>query len=291
MTYICIPVHNRIEVTASCLQSIERQDLKDICVVVCDDGSTDGTSEYLAKHHADVSVLQGNGNLWWAGATNECVKYALGKARSGDFVFTLNNDTELLPDTLVQLVRDTHSHPRSIIGGVNVFIDDPTRIEPSAYRRTNRPPLYHLHKSVNNWGDPLREELGLQEVDSLSAKGVLIPIEAFKDAGLYNAKDLPQYHSDTEFVFRAKRHGFNVYIDYRAKILSHQHFSGLGTVTSEPVISEFIQSFSSIRSANHYGSLRNYCMLLYGRSYRLYLAANLLKIILGFCRRYVFRKG
>jgi GT2 family glycosyltransferase len=288
MIYTCIPVHNRVDKTLSCIESIKKQTYKYVRIVICDDGSTDNTGGIIRERFPDVVVLPGDGNLWWTGGTNRCVEYALEHTAKEDFIFTLNNDTELLPDALQRLVETAANHPRSIVGGVNVFFAEPGRIEPSAYRIRGGMFFGRMHKRINEWGDKLQNDLEVVEVDSLSGKGVLIPASAFREVGLYNAGKLPHYHADTELVFRANRKGYKVYLDYKAKVLSHQELSGLGTVTSKPSISGFLKSFSSLKSANHYQSLRNYCELLYGKSYRSYLAVHLSKIVLGFFRRYLF---
>lgn len=287
MIYTCIPVHNRVDKTVSCVESIKRQTYKDVCIVICDDGSTDRTGGIMGERFPDVIVLQGDGNLWWTGGTNRCVEYALEYAGNEDFVFTLNNDTELLPDTLHRLMETAERHPRSIVGAVNVFFAEPDRIEPSAYKVKGGMFFGRMHNRINEWGEKLRDDLEVMEVDSLSGKGVLIPVSVFREVGLYNAGKLPHYHADTELVFRAKNKGCKVYLDYKAKVLSYQELSGLGTVTSKPSMSGFLRSFSSLKSANHYRSLRNYCELLYGNSYRSYLAVYLSKIVLGFIRRYL----
>lgn len=288
--HICIPVHNRVDKTVSCIESIKRQTYKNVRIVICDDGSMDDTSKIINHQFPDVVLLKGDGNLWWTGGTNRCVEYALEHAADGDFIFTLNNDTELLPDTLQRLMETAARHPRSIIGAVNVFFAKPDRIEPSAYKVKGGMFFGRMHNRINEWGEKVQDDLEVVEVDSLSGKGVLLPVSVFREVGLYNAEKLPHYHADTELVFRAKRKGYKVYLAYKAKVLSHQELSGLGTVTSKPSIAGFLRSFSSLKSANHYESLRNYCELLYGNLYRSYLALYIAKISLGFVRRFVFTR-
>jgi glycosyltransferase involved in cell wall biosynthesis len=58
--YIVIPVHNRINDTIKCLDSIYRQNYKDIQVVVIDDGSTDSTKKkisIISLGYVDLSLL------------------------------------------------------------------------------------------------------------------------------------------------------------------------------------------------------------------------------------------
>jgi len=75
--WVCIPVHNRIHFTINCLQSLSRQDYRNFTVIVCDDGSTDGTAPAIKEKFPETVVLEGDGNLWWTAAINRCVKYAM----------------------------------------------------------------------------------------------------------------------------------------------------------------------------------------------------------------------
>src|SRR5258705_1835881 len=89
--YIIIPVHNRKEFTRNCLYSLERQTRPCHQIIVVDDGSTDGTSEMLAKEFPGVIVLSGDGSLFWTAAINLGVRLAL--TLGAEYVLTLNNDT------------------------------------------------------------------------------------------------------------------------------------------------------------------------------------------------------
>ena len=102
MIYIIIPVHNRKEYTKNCLLSLRKQTEKNFKTVIIDDGSTDGTAEMLAKEFPEVHVIKGDGNLWWAAATNLGVKYAL--KNDADFILTLNNDTIASENYLEKMV-------------------------------------------------------------------------------------------------------------------------------------------------------------------------------------------
>lgn len=69
MIHIIIPVHNRLNFTIDCLNSLKKQDIyNQFNLIVVDDGSTDGTSEYLKKNFPEVKILNGDGSLYWGGA-------------------------------------------------------------------------------------------------------------------------------------------------------------------------------------------------------------------------------
>ena len=281
--YICIPVHNRIEYTEKCIESIYNQSYSNYKIIVCDDGSTDGTLEILNEKYPDVDVVYGDGNLWWAGATNLAVKKAMETAKDTDYIYTLNNDTELLPDTLEQLFEN--SGYDTIQGSLNLFYDDNNKIENSAFILRNYLGL-KISKSVFAYGEIYNPaDSGILEVDMLSGKGVLFPVQVFKKIGFYKQKSLPQYHSDTEFTFRAKKNGFKVVLNKNSKLLSHVEATGTGTFKTKTTFSELIKSFSDIRSPHYIRAIRNKYKTIYGKKEPFYTFLSIIIILLNFILR------
>ena len=60
----------------------------------------------------------------------------------------------------------------------------------------------------------------------LSGRGTLIPVEAFRRVGLYDQERLPHYGADWEFSRRAQRAGFELLLDYRARVFSREGATG-----------------------------------------------------------------
>ena len=120
--YTC---HNRKEKTLNSLQSLfkaaERMTTKDFSVDVylTDDGSTDGTSEAIRKEFAEVRLLQGNGQLFWAEGMRNSWKEAL--KGSYDTYLLLNDDVELYENVFEELSK-THSHCLKKFGFGGVYI-------------------------------------------------------------------------------------------------------------------------------------------------------------------------
>lgn len=289
MIYICIPVFNRINYTIKCIQSIRRQHFKAYSILICDDGSTDRTSEILSTEFPEVKVLPGDGNLWWSGATNVCVAYALQNAHPGDFIFTLNNDTELAEDTLENLIQFSILHPNSIIACGNYFLKEKTRLEATAFVEKKRGIFNSYHHPLFAYGtDVSALDHSVYKVQSVSGKGVLIPIEVFQKIGLYNSKQLPQYHGDTEFSRRAFLAGYQIFFNPNAVIYTDQNATGIGQANSFKItIKEFLQSFFSLRSENHLRTLYHRSWLTYGKKWSVYLVLNILSILYKFTIRYV----
>jgi GT2 family glycosyltransferase len=141
---------------------------------------------------------------------------------------------------------------------------------------------------IHNLGDTLPTDIEYIEVDAFAGKGVLLPFEVFRTVGLYNSALLPHYHADTEFTLRARKSGYRLLYSYKSRVLSHQNLTGTGTMNKSLI--EFIRSFSNIKSAIHYKSLLNFSKLVYGRKYRPYLCWQIIRIVLGYFKRF-FKKS
>ena len=228
--WVCIPVHNRIQLTLRCLESLRMQEVGDYELIVCDDGSTDGTVEEIARRYPDTVVVHGDGNLWWTGAINRCVEYVLAKADDSDCLITLNNDLEVRPDYLRRLSDAARRHPGSLITSVVYDIDNGNLVSPG-YRQNW---ITGGAKAVNPEVDHLPDDPDTALITHASGRGTLIPVSAFQSIGLYDEKHLPHYGADYDFSYRARRSGFNVYVCFSARVYSHIHETGMTTVRSSP---------------------------------------------------------
>jgi len=77
-------------------------------VIVVDNNSTDATVSFIAGHYLNVEVLQQTKNLGFGAANNIGIKHAIGKG--AHYVFLLNQDAYLQPDTINKLVKVHSEH-------------------------------------------------------------------------------------------------------------------------------------------------------------------------------------
>ena len=107
---------NRREQTVDALRSYFSQGQGlNLTAVLMDDGSTDGTTAAVQAEFRQVTVLSGNGSLYW----NRGMAAAYQSARSlgADYYLWLNDDTLLERDSLNRLVQEagTVQEPRGSI--------------------------------------------------------------------------------------------------------------------------------------------------------------------------------
>jgi GT2 family glycosyltransferase len=91
---------------ATCLESLTTQTFRDFEVILVDNGSTDDSAEFVREFHPWVKLVELSGNRGFAAGNNVGLAAAL-----GDYIVTLNNDTEADPGWLAELVAVADAHP------------------------------------------------------------------------------------------------------------------------------------------------------------------------------------
>jgi GT2 family glycosyltransferase len=96
----------------------------DLFVYLVDDGSRDETSSAVAERFPQVSLLQGDGSLFWNGGMRKAFAQALAKGFDGYIWF--NDDTRLDEDALHRLTACAREEPGSLGAAIVVgSIRDP----------------------------------------------------------------------------------------------------------------------------------------------------------------------
>jgi len=242
--WICIPVFNRIDKTLRCLETLFLQTYKNFIIVVCDHGSTDGTSDLIEEQFPDVVVINESSALWWTGAINVCIRYVLNNASSEDVLITLNNDTELPNNYLENFVLYSKKYPSSIL--TSVVYDINTKNLVSVGYRQN----WGLAKALPVTFEHLDQsgDSNILDVTHASGRGTLFPIVLFRELGLFDEAFLPHYGADYDFTFKAKRNGYSIYVVKNCCVFSHVSETGMTKIRDRMSLHSFIEYFTSIRS-------------------------------------------
>ncbi len=96
---VIIPNLNGIKHIEKCLKSVLSSDMKTEIIVV-DNGSTDGSREIVEKEFPSVRLISFPENRGFCAAVNEGIR-----ASESPYVFLLNNDAAVMPDTISRLYR------------------------------------------------------------------------------------------------------------------------------------------------------------------------------------------
>lgn len=107
---VILTVFNRKEKTLKCLRSLKKQnDMPNFDIYLCDDKSTDGTSDAVKKEFPNVRIIEGTGNLFWSRGMHCAMEVAVEKGY--DYYLMINDDVEFFDTmwkTMFHLYKSNH---------------------------------------------------------------------------------------------------------------------------------------------------------------------------------------
>ncbi|WP_163336905.1 glycosyltransferase family 2 protein [Desulfopila sp. IMCC35008] len=103
---IIIPNWNGKQLLAECLQSLRKQTSQEFSVTVVDNGSTDGSVQLLQEEYPEVNLVCFDQNRGFSVAVNAGICQS-----STDWIFLLNNDIEVAPTCIEELLKGIQAYP------------------------------------------------------------------------------------------------------------------------------------------------------------------------------------
>ena len=211
---IVVPIYNHLEQTRQCLFSLAEVGAS--CtfeVIVVDDGSSDGSAEWV-ETCPQVRLHRMSENSGFVAACNA----GAGVAR-GQYLVFLNNDTEVTAGWLDALIGCFKTVPRCGLVGAKLIYPDGSLQEAGG--------IVFADGSACNYGrggnpaDPRYDFL--REVDYCSGACIALPASLFRSLGGFDVRYAPAYYEDTDLAFAVRAAGYQVIYQPRAEVV---HFEG-----------------------------------------------------------------
>jgi GT2 family glycosyltransferase len=105
---VIIVTYNAMQWAERCFHSLKTSTIIPEIFVI-DNGSTDGTQDYIKKNYPEVKLTESESNLGFGKANNIGLQYALD--HNYDYVYLLNQDAWVMPDTFEKLINASKKHP------------------------------------------------------------------------------------------------------------------------------------------------------------------------------------
>jgi GT2 family glycosyltransferase len=206
---VVIVSYNSLAWLPGCLASLRLQTHGRLEIVLVDNGSTDGSADWLAEHHPDLTLVRLEQTCSLAAAINQGVQ-----ASCGEYLLLLNPDVVLDPQAVAHLLH--------------VAQGDENVAAVAAKLRLMWAPAFL--KGLGNlvgalsWGtDSALGHLDLGQFDywtelpSACFAAALLPARSLKAIGPLD-DGLPMYYEDSEWCYRARLFGSNVRLAPQAVI-------------------------------------------------------------------------
>src|SRR3989338_4064797 len=121
--------------TEECLNSLKSIAYDNYKIVVVDNGSQDGSVDFLKTRFPEVFLISNKRNMGFAEGNNIGVKYAV--SQGADYVLLLNNDTVVDKNFLNELVETAENNKESVLVGPKIYnYYKKNQIESAGYRQS-----------------------------------------------------------------------------------------------------------------------------------------------------------
>jgi GT2 family glycosyltransferase len=194
-----------------CLESLHRQMHPNVEVIVVDNGSIDGSREYIESAHPWVRIHSTGANLGYAPANNAGFRVA-----TGDYLVVLNPDTEVDPDFVMGLVEAIEETGAGLATSRICFFDDRGVINACG----NQVHLTGIGY-CRGLGEPAERFDSRVQVASISGCAFMIRRDVLDRIGGFD-DDYFIYAEDTDLSIRANIAGYRIMFAPRS-IVYHKY--------------------------------------------------------------------
>ena len=246
LTYVIVLNWNGRDDTLECLASLRDSAGPSVCILVVDNGSVDGSQEAIRREHPGVTLLETGSNLRFAGGNNAGIRFAL--ERGAEQIMLLNNDTTVDPAFLGAMTGTLQSSSDiGIVAPKILYSADPGRLwyaggEISFWTGT----MHHRGIRETEGGVPdIPCETGYASGCCLLAKRSTVESIGLLDESYF------MYSEDADWCMRARRAGFRVMYEPRARVWHKVSVSAGGHLSSFKLRNKFV---SNLRFFSRYAS-------------------------------------
>ncbi|NJE25872.1 glycosyltransferase family 2 protein [Thermococcus sp. MV5] len=209
---VIIVTYNHKGYMKECLNSVLANNPLEVIIV--DNGSTDGTSEFIEKEFPQVKLIKSPRNLGYGGGNNLGVKHA-----KGEYVVILNPDTKVKENWLEELLKPLEKEEK-LITTPKILTYDGSRINTCGNidHFTGLTFTRGLNESPRKFNE-------FEYLSGLSGACFAMRRKDYLEFGGFD-EDFLTYMEDAEFSWRAHAKGFKilyvptsiVYHDYELKV-------------------------------------------------------------------------
>jgi GT2 family glycosyltransferase len=206
---------NKKEYLNDCLASLQAQTFSNFEVILVDNGSTDGSVEYVRqKFPGWVRILRNGRNEGFSGGNNRGIRAAAGK-----YIVLLNNDAQADARWLEELVKAAEENPRAGMLASKIYLQGRTKIIDNVGHLMYR-------DGLNRGRGRLEADHGqydkIEEVFFPSGCAALYRRKMLDEVGLFD-EEFFAYGDDTDLGIKGRLAGWNCL--YVPKAVVHHHYS------------------------------------------------------------------
>lgn len=202
---------NQTSVTCELLESIRQQDFQDLEIIVVDNASDENPAPIFLEKYPEVKFVRSERNLGFAGGNNLGIRQA-----SGNFLFFVNNDTEITSGCLQTLVNLLSENEQ--IGMVSPLIcyhSEKTKIQYAGMTPVH--PTTARNHTIGQMETNRQQFCKPQPTAYAHGAAMMMPRRAFEAVGAM-PEDFFLYYEELDWCDQIRRAGFQIWVEPRALI-------------------------------------------------------------------------
>lgn len=260
--------------TLECVDSIKESTYKNIKIVVVDNGSVDGSVEYLKKRSNEYQLILSQENTGFTGGNNLGISCAL--SLRADYIFLLNNDTLIESSAIEKLVYSALNDTAIGVVTPKILFHPDRHLIWSAGTTFNWNRLIGLNFGYKHEDGP--EYNQIKHLDYAVGCALLIRRDVIETVGMLT-EDYFATWEDVDFGLRVNRRGYKILYEPSAVVWHKESVSAGGADNPQYVYYQIRSAFvfqhrwskSFVNSISGHSYYFAYCLL---RIYRFIVCGN-----------------
>ena len=209
--FIILPTFNRSKITNIFADCLLEQKFKNYHLILVDDGSTDDTVKSIKGKLKNITVIVGDGNLWWAGAVQKGINWLrLNIKDLSKIVLIANDDISFDENYLENAMKIMKKKSINLV---------------SSYKNNKKINPFFCLNDKN--GKFISENQKNYNPNCFAMNAVFFKLSFLMDIGNFHVRVLPHYLADIEFSYRAIKKGYKFIQDESVKVKWNMDSTGI----------------------------------------------------------------
>jgi GT2 family glycosyltransferase len=243
--------YNSTQVTCELLNSLRSSNYKNFEVIVVDNASKEDPVDMVRKNWPLAKVIVSDKNLGFSGGNNLGIREA-----KGDFIFFINNDTEITPDLIEQLLKPFFEDSSvGIVCPKIKFFYQPDTIQYAGFNKFNL--LTGRTTAVGGHEKDSDAYNTSGYTNGAHGAAMMVARKAIEKVGMLSESYF-LYYEEWDWSFKMINQGFNIYYQAQA-VIYHKESVSTG---KESILKTYYLSRNRILFMKHNTSTIRYWMFL-----------------------------
>lgn len=212
---ILLLTFNKAEYTLQCLETIKANTNVPYEIIIVDNSSTDFTPALLERIK-NAKIIMNKENMGFLRGCNQGALHT-----KGNYILFLNNDTQLLPQTISKLISTIESDKKiGCVGGKLIYPDG--KLQEAGYIIWKDGTTF----AYGRGDDPFKPDYcHPRDIYYCSGALLLTPRELFFELGKFDELFAPAYYEDADYCMKVHEKGYRVVYQPDSVLIHYEHGS------------------------------------------------------------------